>query len=391
MKIKKRILAITYNRSEYDLLSYVYKFLTEDKHIDFQLLVAGAHLSSVFNNTIDHIKKDGHTILGEIECLIDGSSNKSRLISASLFLSNSISIISKFDPNILIYAGDREEVLMGSILGGFLEIPTVHFFAGDHDNDGTIDNPIRHATSKMSSFLFTSIQEHYDRLINLGENPARIFNIGSPALDKFKLEKHNKISNILELKKEFDMNNYAIVIFHPLFSKETKSLKDFDILMRVLFENKISCIINTPNIDAGSRNLINSFEKFKKVDFFKFVNNLSRNEFVNIYRQAKFQIGNSSSGILEASSIPIPVVNVGDRMIGRKSQKNVLFCKANKSEIISAIKKVITKKFYYDNVKNIKNIYGNGDSSKKAYTILKNLDVKNYADFRKEDPLSKYI
>ena len=140
MKNKKKILAITYSRSEYDLLSYLFDLLTNDQTIDFKILVAGAHLSPFFGYTIDHIKEDGHSILGEIECLIDGNKNKSRLTSASIFLNNSIPLIDKFNPDLIIYAGDREEVLMGSILGGFLEIPTVHFFAGDHDLEVLLTN-----------------------------------------------------------------------------------------------------------------------------------------------------------------------------------------------------------------------------------------------------------
>ena len=387
MKNKKKILAITYSRSEYDLLSYLFKLLTNDHKIDFKILVAGAHLSQSYGYTVDHIKEDGHSILGEIECLVDGNKNKSRLTSASIFLNNSIPLIDKFKPDIIIYAGDREEVLMGSILGGFLEIPTVHFFAGDHDLDGTIDNPIRHATSKMSSYLVTTLKEHNDRLISIGVKPSRIFNIGSPALDKFKLEKNRKVSTLLKLPLGFDIDNYALVIFHPLFSKEEDSIRDFKILMDALYENKISAIINSPNIDAGSRILINNFKKFENVNFFKFVNNLKRNEFVNIYRQAKFQIGNSSSGILEAASIPIPVINVGERMIGRKSQKNVVFCDVNKVKIKKSIMKVLSEEFRSNNLEGIKNIYGEGDASKKAYKLLKELNTKNYKDFRRDDPL----
>jgi len=387
MKSKKKILAITYSRSEYDLLSYLFKLLTNDHEIDFKILVAGAHLSQSFGYTVDYIKEDGHSILGEIECLIDGNKNKSRLTSASIFLNNSIPLIDKFNPDIIIYAGDREEVLMGSILGGFLEIPTMHFFAGDHDLDGTIDNPIRHATSKMSSYLVTTLKEHNDRLVRIGINPSRIFNIGSPALDKFKLEKNRKVSTFLKLPVEFDINNYALVIFHPLFSKEDDSIHDFNILMDALYENKISAIINSPNIDAGSRILINGFKKFENVNYFKFVNNLKRNEFVNVYRQAKFQIGNSSSGILEAASIPIPVINVGERMIGRKSQNNVVFCDVNKDKIKKSIMKVLSEEFRLNNLQGIKNIYGDGNASNKAYYLLKELNIENYKDFRRDDPL----
>ncbi len=384
----RKILAFTSSRSDYDLLSYLYKLLSQDRDIDFCLIVSGAHLSPTYGMSIKNIEEDGIKILDKIETLIDSDSDSARIKSASILLQNAIHSVERFEPNLLIYAGDREDVVIGALIGGYMKIPTAHFYAGDHDQDGSIDNPVRHAASKLSTYKFVSIDEHKERLIAIGENTKRIYVIGSCALDKFKYElplSREELFSCLSAERVFSA--YGVVIFHPLMDYEQKAQQDFYNIMEVLKKKKIHAVVNVPNIDPGSRNLLKLMEQYRNDEKFIFVNNLPRKLFVNLLRHATFQIGNSSSGILEAPSIPLPVVNVGERMIGRKSQKNVVFAGASLEELDKAISTVLSIEFYENNVKGIKNIYGNGDSSLQAYTIIKNLDLSRYVDFRKEDPL----
>src|SRR5690554_5565085 len=156
----KKVLGITTIRSDYDLLSPLYKKMEEDSDIELKLLVAGGHLSSTYGESINLIKEDGFKILCEIETLIDSNSKKSRLKTASILLQNSIDIVAQYNPDVIIYAGDREDVIVGALLGGYLEIPTIHFYGGDHVKDLHIDNPIRHATSKLSTVHMVSNEEH---------------------------------------------------------------------------------------------------------------------------------------------------------------------------------------------------------------------------------------
>ena len=181
----KKILGISGIRSDYDLLYSLYRKLNKDKSFELKLIVGNAHLSRTYGSSISNIELDNIDIIAKIESLIDGDSNSSRLKSLSIFLQNSIDVIATYDPDIIIYAGDRFEVIIGSLIGGYLEKPTIHFYGGDHGTDGHIDNPIRHATSKLSTFHFVTIDEHKERLINMGENKERIKVIGSIALDRF--------------------------------------------------------------------------------------------------------------------------------------------------------------------------------------------------------------
>ena len=151
--MKKKILAFTAIRSEYDLLSGLYILLSKDEDIEFKIIVSGSHLSKRGGFTFKDIEKDGLDILAKIETLEDSDTKASRIKSGAALLQNSIDVVSEYKPDMIIYAGDREEVIIASIIGGYLEIPTVHFFGGDHVKDSHIDNPVRHATSKTGSEL----------------------------------------------------------------------------------------------------------------------------------------------------------------------------------------------------------------------------------------------
>ena len=388
----RKILAFTSNRSEYDLLSYLYRYLSKDPAIDFRLLVSGAHLSATFGMTVRNIESDGIKILDRIETLLDSDSDSARIKSASLLLQNAIHSVQRFSPDLIIYAGDREDVIIAALIGGYLKIPTAHFFAGDHDQDGLIDNPVRHAASKLSSYKFVSLDEHRTRLLSIGENAASVFVIGSCALDKFRYEpllsREDLFRKLDPQKRCFD--HYALLIFHPLMDYEEKTVRDLGNILEVLKSENIPAVVNVPNIDPGARELMKLLNTQRDNKDILLVNNLPRNAFVNIYRHAALQIGNSSSGILEAASVPVPAINVGERMLGRKTQKNVVFTDSSLDGIRKAISTVISQDFHDLYIKGIQNIYGDGESSRRAYEILTSLDLSNFAEFRKEDPILLY-
>ncbi|MBN1035246.1 UDP-N-acetylglucosamine 2-epimerase (hydrolyzing) [Clostridium botulinum] len=377
----KKILAITGIRSDYDLMSNLFKKIDSDDYFELKLLVCGAHLSKTYGNTVDLIEKDGLSILIKIESLIDSDSKSSRLKTASIMLQNSIDIVSSYSPDLIIYAGDREEVLIGSMLGAFLGIPSAHFYGGDYTKSGLVDNELRSAASKLSSIHFVSTYEHKKRVMNIGEPEYRIFQIGSPALDKFKTEKIESMSTIYKNLNIEPFNNFALVIYHPL---DEKSYVTFNNILKCLKERKIKAFISYPNTDSGNKEIINVIEKYKNDKDFYFYKNLDRNTFINIYRNASFQIGNSSAGIVEAACVGIPVINIGLRQEGRAANENVIFVSDEYNEVKNGIEEALDKDFI-NKCKNIKNIYGDSNSSEKAYEILKKLEYKDYL-LKLEDP-----
>ncbi len=376
-----KILSFTSIRSEYDLLSPLYKLLHEDKDIDFRLVISGAHLSENFGYTKKQIQQDGFEILAELETLINSNTLKSKLKTASILLQNSIDLVANFNPDLIIFAGDREDVFVYGLLGVYLKIPTIHFYGGDHEMAGHEDTVIRHATSKLATFHFVSCEEHKQRLIKLGESEKRIYNIGSVALDKFVSHvpiSMDKISSILNINIA---EKFALLIYHPI-SEENEA---FENILEALKEKEIFAFVSYPNTDAGNIDIVNSINKYQNDNNFYFFRNLDRDIFLTIFKKSMFIIGNSSAGLLEAASIPIPAINVGLRQKNRLSTDNVIFCNSNKSDIEQSIIKITSAEFI-KNLENIKNIFGDGKSGQKAYKLIKSINF-NTLLHKIEDPL----
>lgn len=373
----KKILAITGIRSDYDLMSGLYRRLQADTGVDLRLLVGGAHMSRTYGHTIDQIRRDGFTILHAVESLIDSDSLASRLKTASIMLQGSVDAVANWAPDVILYAGDREEVWIGAMLGTYLEVPTVHFYGGDHTETGHVDNPVRHAVSKLSTAHAVTIDEHRRRLLCMGEPDSRIRVIGNISLDNFV---HHQALSRQELEQQVglpvSMGDYAIVLFHPDPSEKGSAADIVERILRALQLKGISGCVGYPNTDPANRDIIDAIEKHRGDENFFFYRNLDRDQFISMYKHARFIIGNSSSGILEAASIPIPAINVGLRQRGRLAGDNVIFCDADAGSIDAAINQALSLPFQ-EKIKNMVNPYGNGNSAEKAYRMLMEMDLKS--------------
>jgi len=366
-----KILALTSIRSDYDLLTPLYSLLNNDKQIELKFLVSGAHLSKEFGYTKQYIIQDGYTILHEIESLINADSQSARLKTASILLQNSIDVISMYKPDLILYAGDREDVIIGALLGTYLNIPTIHFYGGDHENDGHQDTYIRHATSKLSSLHFVSLDNHKQRLIAMGENPKTIYNIGSISLDKFKIFTKKNIQNFL---KRANFKEFALVIYHPLQDEDAGVT--FKAILSVLEKKNISAIVSYPNTDPGYLEINSVIDSYHRNHNFIFYKNLERDLFLSIFTESRFIIGNSSAGIYESATIKKPAINVGLRQTDREASENVIFCKSQKNSILLALD-IIESDIFKSKLLNLKNIYGDGDSSKRAYSLIKKINFND--------------
>nr|CRH08110.1 putative UDP-N-acetylglucosamine 2-epimerase [Candidatus Magnetococcus massalia] len=369
-----KILAITCSRAEYDLMSGLYLRLHNDPDIELKLLVAGAHLSPTFGYSAGEVERDGLDILLKVETLLDADSRVSRLKSASLLLQNSVDLIASYDPDLILYAGDREEVVIGGLIGAYLEIPTCHFFGGDHASDGHVDHMVRHATSKLSTVHMVSLNEHWERLLRMGEQESRVHCIGSIALDKF--VRHTPLGMDV-IRHRFELpdswQQFALVIFHPMADERSQSAAYFENILQELKLRNIPALVSSPNADQGFSDLMVVTERFYRDDNFHFYRNLDREMFLSVYKHSRFLIGNSSSGIIEAASIPLPVVNVGLRQRGRKAGANVRFCDGDPLSIGAAIDTVEDPAFR-GKLDRLENPYGDGHSEEKAHALIKKID-----------------
>ena len=372
-----RVLAFTSNRADYDLLSPLYRLLHEDENIDFRLCVSGAHLSTDYGQSVRQIRADDFTILIELETLLAYDSNKSKLKSASLFLQNSIDLVSQFAPDVILFAGDREDVVPIALLGVYLHIPSVHFYGGDHERAGHEDTMVRHAASKLATVHFVSCQQHAERLRAMGEAQSRIFNIGSVALDKFRRFIPLDRSTLLTEFRVPEEQPYALVIYHPSPDQTENDLADMvmEDILSTLIERNFFAFVSSPNSDAGNKKILQCLTRYSSHPQVVSFKNLDRKAFLSLFYNAKFMIGNSSAGILEAASIPLPVINVGHRQAERFCAHNVVFCHYDRSSIEQAVERVCSKGFT-EQLRGIVNPMGDGQSAQRAYELIKTLPLQ---------------
>lgn len=385
----RKILAFTSIRSDYDLMSVLFKKLCAEPGFDFRLLVSGAHLSPQHGYSYQHIMDDGIPILAAIETLISGDTHSARLKTASNLLAASIDTVRDFAPEVILIAGDREDVLIGAMLGGFLGIPTVHFFGGDHAADGHIDNPVRHATSKLASAHFVSHDEHAKRLLALGEEPHRIFNIGSIALDKFVAEPH------ISREQLFDQigakphartaPRFATLIFHPIAEEQAVAPQYILDTCEVLAQQNFHVFVGAPNTDPGNHALRVVLQQLHASEHVTFYQNLSRTLFINLLRHTSLIAGNSSAGLLEAPTLRIPTINIGLRQRGRLAASSVLFTDGSRVELERALAEIKTVAFS-QMLTSVVNPYGDGNSSDRGMALIKTI---NFGDLLRKsaDPL----
>ena len=379
-----KVLGLTSIRSEYDLMTPLFSLLNNDLQVQLKLLVGGAHNSPSFGLTRNDVYNDGYDILLEIESLIDSDTKSARLKSASVLLMSAIDTVKSYSPDLIIYAGDREEVMIGALLGAYLGIPTLHLYGGDHAADGHVDNPVRHAVSKLSTCHFVSTDEHRQRLLNIGEPEFRVFNVGSIALDKFHSVNVNK-NIIQELAQKPVTKKTAIVIYHPI-EEDGDPAQVIETLLESLQSEGFHSFIGLPNSDPGNSLIRQAIKEFSVNNSDVTVyGNLKRDDFVSLFKSSDMIIGNSSAGLLEAASIPIPCVNVGARQKGRSCGTNVIFTDISKHSVIQAIKKSSSSAFK-DSFAATSNPYGDGQSAKTAYKLIKTLDFRSMLA-KKEDPL----
>jgi len=370
----KKILIITERRADFSRFKPIIKLIQKDKKLDYQLIVTGLHLVKKYGYTINEINKDKFKIFSKFkmfdnEYFIKNDGAEMVRAIGKVFL-NISHLLKKSKPDLILSGFDIAANFAISVAGAHMNIPVAHIQGGEVS--GTIDESIRHATSKFSNFHFTANKETKNRLIKLGEIPKNVFPVGCPSIDALLSE---KLINKELIKKKFKINldeNFLVVIQHPVTS-EQDTLSQINKTLSVIKNSKMQHLMVFPNNDSGSKKIL---QEIKKTNL-NYVPTLTLSEYRTLLGGKMILLGNSSSGIHEAASFKVPVINIGSRQSGRFKPTNVLNVNYSKKEIEKAIKKVMSQNFY-KKIKNIKNPYGDGKSALKIIKIIKKLDLRNF-------------
>ena len=378
--MKKKIIGITGCRSEYDIIYSVLKELQKDESFDVSLIVCGAHLSSNFGYTVSEIERDGFLIADRIHNLVDSDLEVGKAKGAGMLMVGLSDSLDRLRPDYVMVVGDREEAVVTGIVCTYLGIPLIHLCGGDRTSakEGDVDEPIRHATSKLASLHFTMNEEHRERLLKMGEDPWRVSNTGNPALDRFKeidsMEK-KEILKYFQFNHEEDLEKPLILVIQHVISGEVADgAMQIENTLEATTRLECNCIINYPNSDMGSREMIGVIERYKKLPNARVTRNIPRKEFVNLLRNIDLLVGNSSMALLEGSFLKIPAINVGERNRNRMNGGNVVFVEADTSKIEEMARKILFDKEFSNNLKDCQPVYGDGKAAQKIIKHLQGLN-----------------
>lgn len=374
----RKIAVVTGSRAEYGLLKPLIKAIKTEQSFELQLFVTGMHLMPVFGNTFKQIEEDGF----QIDAKIDDGLNGDDARSISKAIGNTIAGFAEayynLKPELVIVLGDRSEIF-GAVAAAVIDnIPVAHIHGGE-TTEGAYDEFIRHAITKMSHLHFASCEVYRKRIIQMGENPATVFNVGAIGIDSIK---KLKLLSIDEFEKaiNYKLNKINVLItFHPVTLEENTAKHQFQELIDALDRlTEVTLIFTKPNSDKGGASIIKMIDDYvirnptKSISF----NSLGQLRYLSALQYVDFVIGNSSSGILEVPIFKKPTINIGDRQKGREMTKSIINCKPNRNEILQAIQKALNVQFKIE-IQNQSNPYGNGTATNKIMNVLRISHLEN--------------
>lgn len=378
----KKILFFTSTRADYGLLSSLIKTFTSDSNYETRILATGTHLSDKFGSSIQEIESDGLTVDYKVDIELGADSEIAISQSAGLGIHKYSQVLNDFHPELAIVLGDRFEALSFAISCQMMKIPLAHLHGGEI-TEGAIDNSFRHCITKLSALHFASAEIHKTRIIQMGEDPQTVFNVGALGVDNVvHLQKKSKLELQNSLGIQFKERNF-MVTFHPetlpMDSSESQMSRFLDGLQKYLDQDLESYFIFTlPNTDPGYQTIIDQIHAFhvkNKTQTIIF-STMGRLNYLSAMTYCCGVVGNSSSGLIEAPALGIPTLNVGDRQKGRLRGNSVIDIPIAANEIVQGLKKI---ELMNKAKTPIESVYGDGQAAEKIKKIL---------DLKTENPIS---
>ncbi|WP_051609874.1 UDP-N-acetylglucosamine 2-epimerase [Terasakiella pusilla] len=346
--IPRKICVITSTRADYGLLRNLLTALQHKTTISTQLLVTGTHLSKKHGYTVEEIRQDGFEIQAEVPITLEVTSPLSTAQAAASALSEIAKALHQLKPDIVVLLGDRYEIASAAYAALYLQIPIAHLHGGER-SEGVIDEALRHSITKTAYWHFCASEEYRQRIIQLGEAPQRVFNVGALGLDsikRLKLWDKQKLENSLALSLQGPV---FVVTYHPVSTSEQSTRTEINALCDALCAYPEATIIVTGvNADTGADIVRVAFENLQSqltTQRFLMVESLGQTRYLSLLAHADIVIGNSSSGIIEAPFMKVPTVNIGDRQRGRLKGRSQIDCQGRSDEISNAISKALSSDF----------------------------------------------
>ncbi len=345
----RKICVVTGTRAEYGLMSRLIRLINDSDKTQLQLIATNMHLSARFGNTYQEIEADGIKIDKKVPIIDDSAPDTAveTLYSMSRALSGFADAYAELKPDLVVVLGDRYEILAAATAALIERIPVAHLHGGEI-TEGAYDDAIRHSITKMSHLHFTSTEEYRKRVIQLGEQPERVYNVGALGVENIK---KLPLMSKEEIEKEIDFKidgNTILVTYHPVTLGNRTAKEDIDDFIAALEERKdLRVIFTMPNSDTGGQFIVDAINGFvtRNADRAKAYKSLGVLRYLSVMKQVAAVVGNSSSGLLEVPSFGLPTLNIGDRQNGRIAAESVYNCAPDKESVLKGLDKVLSKEF----------------------------------------------
>ncbi len=375
----RKICVVTGTRAEYGLLSRLIRMINESERTQLQLIATNMHLSPTYGETYKEIEADGFKIDRKIPIIEEGKNDAvATLNSMAKAVAGFADAFNELKPDLVALLGDRYEILAAAEAALIEKIPIAHIHGGEV-TEGAYDDAIRHSITKMSHLHFPSIEPYRKRIIQMGEDPERVFTVGAIGVENIK---RIPLLSREETEKSIGFaldKNTILVTYHPVTLGPDNMKRDIDDFISVLDENKYLRIIFTmPNSDNGSEVIVDAIYKFisnnkNRTVAFK---SLGLKRYLSVMKEVGAVVGNSSSGIVEVPSFGVPTLNIGDRQKGRLAAESVVNCGTDKESIRDGLSKVLSTEFQ-DFCKTVENPYGKENTAEEIFKVISSYPLDN--------------
>lgn len=368
----RKICVITGTRAEFGLLRPLITLIAKDEELQLQLIATGMHLSPEFGYTLDEIITAGFVVDKKVECLLSSDSSVGISKSIALAISGFADALETLQPDLVVVLGDRTEILGAVIAAGMANIPIAHLHGGE-TTEGAYDEAIRHSITKFSHLHFTSTEAYRKRVIQLGEQPEMVFNVGAIGLDAVK---KLKLLNKEEFEKSIGFKlkkRNVLITYHPVTLEKEAPIQTFENILQALDQlSEIGLIFTHANSDKNGRVINKMITEYVDIHRDKAVafNSLGQLRYLSALQFVDFVIGNSSSGILEVPAFHIPTINIGDRQKGRICNESVINSNNSLEDIEKSITFALDKQFR-ETIQQQEMLYGNGTAAEKILKVIK--------------------
>ncbi|MCD6461144.1 MAG: UDP-N-acetylglucosamine 2-epimerase (hydrolyzing) [Thermoplasmata archaeon] len=379
----KKVCVVTGTRAEYGLLKPVMRAVENHPSLELQVVATGMHLMPEFGMTYREIERDGFRIEGKVEMILGGDTKKAMAKSVGVGILGLSEVMDTLAPDVVVVLGDRVEALAGALSAVYMGIPLAHIHGGDSARAG-MDEYARHAITKLAHLHFVATEKSAERIVKMGEEREKVFVVGAPGLDTIL---HTPLLSREEACERAGLDPgqpYLLVVQHPVSTDPHRAGEEMRITLEALDEVGVQFVLIYPNADAGGAAMIEVIKEYRNRyasgsegghPLMRAYESLEHTLYLSLLKHASAMVGNSSSGIIEAPSLGVPVVNIGTRQEGRERGDNVLDVPPVKESIVEAVRRALEDEEFIRKAGNTVNPYGDGHAGERIARILADVEI----------------